>query len=81
MKTLAAGNLERMDKTTGAALASLRVGLHDPDKNVRAAFQSAITAIESAKDEPGMAEKVEKEKVTRAEIGRFLKALPGRAKE
>ena len=77
----AAGVLYRMGKAAAPALPALRAGLTDPDTNVRAAFQAAIAAIESAKEEPGAAERVEREKVAREEIGRFLNALPARVKE
>jgi hypothetical protein len=77
----AAGDLGRMGKAAAPALPVLRAGLDDPDQNVRNAFQWAVTAIESAKDEPGAAERAEKERFLRQEIGRFLKTLPARAKE
>ncbi len=70
-----------MGKAATPAIPTLRAGLKDPDMNVRTAFQAAITAIESANDDPGAPARAERERFLRDEINRFLKARKGNAKE
>ncbi len=73
--------LSRMGKSAAPALPALRARLDDPVAYVRADCKSVIAAIEAAKEEPDAAERAAKAKVTREEIGRFVKGLPGKAKE
>jgi hypothetical protein len=72
--------LGRMGKAAAPALPALRAGLDDPVPYISADCKSAIAAIEAAKDEPDAAERAEKAKVVREEIGRFLKERPGQEK-
>jgi HEAT repeat protein len=73
--------LGRMGKAAVPALPALRAGLANTDGNVRITYQTAIKAIEAAKDDPDAAERLEKAKAARDEIGRFVKARAGKAME
>ena len=75
-----AGSLQRLGKSATPALPLLEEGLNDPDKNVQAAYKSAVEAIKAAPEDKGQAEKVKKAAAVRADVGRFLKALPARKK-
>ena len=76
----AAGSLQRLGKSAAPALPLLEAGRSDPDKNVQHAYKSAIEAIKAAPEEKDKAEKVNKAAAIRADVGRFLKALPAREK-
>jgi hypothetical protein len=76
-----AGSLQRLGKSAAPALPLLEEGLNDPDKNVQVAYKSAAEAIKASPEEKGRTEKVKKAAAVRADIGRFLKALPAKAKE
>jgi hypothetical protein len=76
-----ASSLQNLGKSAAAALPVLEEGLSDPDKNVQAAYKSAVEAIKAAPEEKDKAEKVKKAAAIRADVGRFLKALPAKAKE
>jgi hypothetical protein len=69
-----AGSLQRLGKSAAPALPLLEAGLNDPDKNVQAAYKSAVEAIKAAPEDKDRAEKVKKAATIRADIGRFLKA-------
>lgn len=73
-----AGSLQRLGKSAAPALPLLEAGLNDPDKNVQAAYKSAVEAIKAAPEEKGRAEKVKNTVAVRADVGRFLKALPAK---
>jgi hypothetical protein len=75
-----AGSLQNLGKSAAPALPLLEEGLSDPDKNVQTAYRSAIDAIKAAPENKGQAEKVKKAAAIRADVGRFLKALPARKK-
>jgi hypothetical protein len=75
-----AGSLQHLGKSAAPALPLLEEGRNDPDKNVQAAYKSAVEAIKAAPEDKDRAEKVQKAAAVRADIGRFLKALPARAK-
>ncbi len=70
----AAGSLQRLGKSAAPALPLLEAGLDDPDKNVQAAYKSAVEAIKAAPEEKDRAEKVRKAAAIRADVARFLKA-------
>jgi hypothetical protein len=67
-------SLQHLGKSAAPALALLEEGLNDPDKNVQAAYKSAVEAIKAAPEDEGKAEKVKKAAAIRADVGRFLKA-------
>jgi hypothetical protein len=80
-KRCIASSLQRLGKSAAPALPLLEAGLNDPDKNVQAAYKSAAEAIKSAPEEKDRAEKVKQAAAIRADLGRFLTALPTQAKE
>jgi hypothetical protein len=73
--------LARLGKAAAPALPALRAALDNAVPQMRAAIQDAIKAIEAAPDEPGAAERAEKAKAAREEIGRFVKSRQEKPKE
>ena len=74
VRRCAASALSRLGQRAQAALPVLKEGIHDPDVNVRNAFQYAVKAIEGAKEEAVPAEQSKKQQAIQERIGRFRKA-------
>lgn len=77
VRRVAAGCLGHLGTQAKAAVPVLKQGLNDPDGNVRSAYQAALEQIESARDEPGQAERLKRERAILDEINEFKKAAGG----
>jgi hypothetical protein len=70
----AAYHLGSLGVLAKSAIPMLKKGLADPDPHTRECFQTALTQIEEAKDQPGLAERRRRELAIAKEIAEFKKA-------
>jgi hypothetical protein len=78
LRRVAAGCLGHVGAAARSALPALKVGLGDPDANVRTAFGAAIDRIEKARREPGEDDQVRRKLVIRRDINELKKAVGGK---
>jgi hypothetical protein len=74
IRRVAASCLERIGAGAKTALPALKMGLGDPDPNVRTAFRSAVDQIEKARDEPGWGKEVKKRRAILKDLDEWKKA-------